>query len=100
MVAERNRAAPRERLASRRSTNPAVPLRLLIVRPLAVASPIGQQCCPIGPCQILPPHTRLVHAGFGRTLRFIAAGPPSQARTGPRAASWRNAVALPASVQV
>src|SRR5665213_2216952 len=100
MEAERNRAAPRERLAFRRSTNPAVPLRLLIVRPLSVASPIGQHCCPIGPCQILPRHTRLVYAGFGRILRFVAAAPPNQARTGPRVASWRNAGASRASAQI
>ncbi len=54
---------------------------------------LGQQCCPNRPCQILPRHTRLVYAGFTRTFRFVAAALPDQARRGPRAAAWRNAVA-------
>ena len=54
---------------------------------------LGQHYCPNRPCQILPGHTRLVHAGIGRTFRFVAAVPSYQARRGPRADAWRNAVA-------
>ena len=61
---------------------------------------LGQQCCPNRPCQILPRHTRLVHAGIGRTFRFVAAAPSHQARRGPRAAAWRNAVAPVALRQI
>src|SRR5262249_50256900 len=34
---------------------------------------LGQHCCPNRPCQILPRHTRLVHAGTGKSIPFVAA---------------------------
>src|SRR5215471_1924121 len=56
-------------------------------------APLGQHCCPNGPCQILPRHTRLVHASLRKTLPFVAAGHRTQARRGPRARHARNGVA-------
>ena len=64
-----------------------------VQRPAPGHQLLGQHCCPNRPCQILPRHTRLVHAGFGRTFRFVAAAPSYQARRGPRAGRGRNAVA-------
>jgi hypothetical protein len=62
-------------------------------RPPPRPPPLGQHCCPNGPCQILPRRTRLVHDGIAKSFPFVAATHLDQARTGPRSRQPRNAVA-------